>query len=194
MTKYSTLYITNNGIGLEGLNPSFVLYKDIVTGLDVAPVPVIDDLGSGLYRIVDTGISFGKRRTGLIDAGNTINNQSERFIPYFGSFEEINTQVSTVLSAALDEPNQSFLFNIYLQNNGLTQLTDLASASIQLYDYQHNLILSSGSASATNGMFVIVESTISLNLVPNRPYYALATITLTTGESFTSTESLITLQ
>ena len=193
MTKYSTLYITSNGVAKTGLSPQFTVYKDIVTGLNVTPVPSIDEIGGGLYRIIDSQIDFGSRNTGLIDAGSSINQPTERYIPYFASYEEVGTQVEVIVGAALDEPNQSMLFSTYIQQNGQTQLNGLATASIQLYDFNHALLFTVAGSTALNGVFVLSQSIISITLVANRPYYALSTITLDSGESYTSTDTLITL-
>lgn len=193
MTKYSTLFITKNGVPETGLSPQFDIYKDIITGNDVIPAPSIDEIGGGLYRIIDTEINFGSRNIGRIDAGNTITQPTERYIPYFGSFEEVGTQIEVVVSAALDEPNQSMLLSTYMEQNGQIQLNNLSSASIQFYDFNHNLLFTVGGSSAMNGVFILSQSTISLTLVANRPYYALSTITLDTGEAFSSVDTLITL-
>lgn len=195
MSKYSTLYITQNGAPATGLSPQFDIFKDIVTGDNVVPAPSIDEIGGGLYRIIDNSVGFGQRRTGRIDAGDTINQPSERYIPYFASFEEVGTQTEVSVSAVLDEPNQSMILSAYLEQNGQIQQNDLDSASIRFYDSNHNLLFEVSGSSAQNGVFILTQSTVSLNLVANRTYYALATITLTDdGGSYVSVGTIISLQ
>ena len=190
---YQTLYITKNGVGATGLSPSWVSYKNIVSNTNITPQASIDEIGDGLYRVIHS-VDLSDRITGLVDAGNTIVQSSERFIPVVANFFDDTTQVEVVVSAALDEPNQSMLLSTYMEQNGQIVLNDLASASIQFYDYSHNLLFTVAGASAMNGVFVLAQSTTSIALVENRPYYALATITLASGDAFSSVVTLITLQ
>ncbi len=192
-TRYSTLYVRNNGIGQENLNPQFTIYKDIVTGNNVTPVPSIDEIGSGLYRIVDPNIDFGSRVTGLIDAGNTVSNQSERFIPYAIDFIDDGSNTEVKVASVIDVPNTAILFTCFIQNNGIIKQDGLTSVSVDFYDSNHNLLFVSSSTTQQNGVFIFSESIVSITLVANRPYYQIATMTLDTGETFVSGEVSVTL-
>jgi len=193
MTRYSTLYITSNGIGQENLNPQFTVYKDIVTNTDILTIPSIDEIGSGLYRIIDTSVDFGARITGLIDGGDSIGNSSERYIPYFVDFIEDASNTEVKLASVLDVPTQSILFTSFIQNNGVIQQTTPTSVSVEFYDFNHNLLFTSTSSTQQNGVFIFSESIVSITLVANRTYYQIATITLDSGETFTSGEITTTL-
>lgn len=190
---YSTVYITNNGSPVENLSPSWVIYRDTVSNTDVIPQASIDEIGNGLYRIVHN-VDFGDRVSGLIDAGNTINSDSERFIPVAVDYTEQSSVTEVFVASVLDEPNQAILFTSFIQNNGVIETTTPQSLEINFYDFNHNLLFTVNTSTQLNGVFIVSQSTAALTLLANRPYYIIATITLTSGDTFTSGEVATTLQ
>jgi len=191
MANYQSVYIRNRGLPAVGLTPTFQTLVDIQTGDPVVSQPTIEEIGNGWYRIISE-IDYPDHHLGVIDAGDSINDNGERFIPVnfrFSDFDLDNKEVYVV--PVFDDPSNSVQFITYLLVNGRIQQDHMVSATIAVKDANHNLIFTMTTATFTNGIAVTVQN--NPGFVANRSYYMEATI-VTENETLRSMDTFITLQ
>lgn len=191
MANFQSIFIRSRGIPATGLSPVFETLVDIQTGQAFTPQPTIEEIGNGWYRVISE-INYPVHLLGVIDAGASINDQSERKIPVnfrYSDFDIDNKEVYVV--NVIDEPSDSVTFLCYLLVNGKIQKTNLTSVSLLVYDSNHNLLFTLTTSSFTNGVAVLIKNTP--NFVGNRSYYAVPTIT-TSNEIIESADTFAVIQ
>ena len=189
MANFRSIFITDKGSAKIGLSPTFSTYIDIQTGDAVTP-PAIEELNAGWYRFFPALTPF-KHYLGVIDAGSTITDPSERFIPVDVRYSDFDLDTKGVyVISVFDEDSDSVSFVAYLLINGKIQAGELTSAQIEVFDATHTSLFTLSTNSQTNGVFVLNKATPGF--IANNAYYAKATI-VTSNETLISIDTFITL-
>ena len=174
-----------------GLTPSFNSLVDIQTGDVIDPVPAIEEIGGGWYRII-SNITYPTHYLGVVDAGDTINDPGERYIPINMRFSDFDLDNKEVYATNVyDQNSDSVTFLAYLLVNGRIEVSSVAQVTVAVYDANHTLLFSLVTTSITNGMAVLIKN--SPGFVANRSYYMIVTIA-TGNELIASADTFIVIQ
>ncbi len=191
MSNFNRVYITSDGEPATGLSPTFETLKNVDDGTNFTPQPTIEEIGGGWYRF-NISLNPFEHLIGVVDAGSSILDPSERKIPIdsrFSDFEIDNKQV--YINTVFDEDTDTLTFLVFLLINGTILQSELTSVSIAIKDENHTDLFTVSTSSFTNGVAVVSKS--GPGLTENRGFYAIATL-VTTNETIVSADSYFTIK
>ena len=190
MSEERSVYFSNNGVPSEGLTPVWKTLKKVSDGTDISSQPSFAEVGGGWYRFT-ADVPIDEQWAGVIDGGNIIPLDSERYIPVLIGDNDIRRNTISVVTPQYDESSDTLQFMCFLLRNGETvPSAQLDSATVTVYDSSHTQTFSVTGSGSSNGVFVLAQNTPGL--LNGAVYYAVAEITVG-NKIFTSTETIITL-
>lgn len=188
MSETRSVYVSNEGEPETGLSLTWEYLKKLSDGSDVTPQPSFTEVGGGWYKF-DVDPEIDDEWTGVIDAGATIANKPERYIPMLAGDSDVARNTLAIVTPVYDEDSDTIQFMVFLLRNG--QIVDAPdSVQVTVYDSTHTSQFVETGSSSTNGVFVLAKNNPGLNT--GAGYYCEAEVTVG-SKTFTSIETMITL-
>jgi len=179
------VYFTDNGSAKTGLTPTWQYLKKVSDGTDYAQ-PSFTEIGGGWYKFT---IDPTESVVGVIDGGAALSLPSERYVPV--EIDVTDFLYDVHLIPVYDEDSDSLTFLVFVLQDGVLLTSGLTLCAVEVFNKVHTSQFSVSSASATNGVFVLVKS--SPGLVKNTSYYAKIDVTID-GAVHSSADTYIALE
>jgi hypothetical protein len=189
MVDNFVIFITDDGVPKTGLTPTFIYLHDGT--YNVTP-PTITEKGGGFYLYSLEVLGGGKLYTGVIDAGNVLESNYDRYIPIVCKFGEsiINKNYSVKVAPAYSNATDTATFLTFLTMDGVT-VTNLTSAEIKVYGSNNVLKFTlTANAVSENGTFVFTK--VNPAFTEGGLYYVVASI-IYSGETIISNETMMVI-
>lgn len=191
MANWNTFYVHNGGVPVTGLAPTWKYLKDVVDGTNYASQPTIIEVGGGWYRY-QIALDDFRHLVGVIDAGDTVGDTSRYIsqeIRYSDLAQKDNVDINII--PVYDEDSVSITFFVFMLACGRLVEDNLTSATLNIYNEDHELQFTLTTSSFTNGVGVMSQG--SPTLTKNHCYYAIADIVNSMG-TYRSAETYIVLE